>query len=126
VANRLLGNGCSYMPNFGHSEVLIRMIDEMPLLLAPRDKFLTLNVFDRKFSVDFPPTRDDWSAECVDLVALVNSFSLLLDLFGHSECQRIICLRLSCYSVNPKYMLFWRVRSVAFRRALSTEQYESV
>jgi hypothetical protein len=81
VANRLLGNGCSYMPNFGHSEVLIRMIDEMPLLLAPRDKFLTLNVFDRKFSVDFPPTRDDWSAECVDLVARVNSFSLLLDLF---------------------------------------------
>jgi hypothetical protein len=65
--NRLLGNGCSYVPTFGHSEVLIRMTDEMPLLMAPRDKFVTLNIFDRKFSVDFP-TRD-WSKECVDLVA---------------------------------------------------------
>jgi hypothetical protein len=42
--------------------------DETPLLLAPRDKYVTLNIFDRKFSVDFP-TREDWSAECVDLVA---------------------------------------------------------
>jgi hypothetical protein len=37
VANRLLGNGCSYVPNFGHLEVLIKMTDKMPLLLAPRD-----------------------------------------------------------------------------------------
>jgi hypothetical protein len=44
------------------------MTDEMPLLLAPRDKFVTLNIFGRKFSVDFP-TREDWSTECVDLVA---------------------------------------------------------
>jgi hypothetical protein len=29
---------------------------------------VTLNIFDRKFSVDFP-TREDWSKECVDLVA---------------------------------------------------------
>jgi hypothetical protein len=36
AAYRLLGN----VPNFGHSEVLIRMTDEMPLLLAPRDKFV--------------------------------------------------------------------------------------
>jgi hypothetical protein len=56
------------MPNFGHSIVLIRMTDETPLLLAPRDKFVTLNIFDRKFSVDFP-TREDWCTECVDLVA---------------------------------------------------------
>jgi hypothetical protein len=27
-----------------------------------------LNIFDRKLSVDFP-TREDWSTECVDLVA---------------------------------------------------------
>jgi hypothetical protein len=40
----------------------------MPLLLAPRDKFVTLNIFGRKFSFDFP-TREDWSTECVDLVA---------------------------------------------------------
>jgi hypothetical protein len=39
---RLLGNGCSYLPIFGHSKVLIKMTDEMPLLLAPRDKFVTL------------------------------------------------------------------------------------
>jgi hypothetical protein len=44
------------------------MIDEMLLLLAPRDKFMTLNIYSRKFSVDFP-TREDWSTECVDLVA---------------------------------------------------------
>jgi hypothetical protein len=54
AANRLLRNGCSYVPNFEHSEVLIRMTDETLLLLAP--------------SVDFP-MREDWSPECVDLVA---------------------------------------------------------
>jgi hypothetical protein len=56
------------MPNFGHSEVLNRMTDETLLLFAPRDKFVTLNIFDWKFSVDFP-TREDWTLECVDLVA---------------------------------------------------------
>jgi hypothetical protein len=70
AANVLLGNGCSYMPNFGDSEVLIRMTDETPLLLAPRDKFVTFNIFGRKFSVDFP-TREDWSTECFALVAPV-------------------------------------------------------
>jgi hypothetical protein len=40
----------------------------MPLLLASRDKVVTLNIFGRKFSVDFP-TREDWSTECVDLAA---------------------------------------------------------
>jgi hypothetical protein len=55
------------VPNFGHLEVLIRMTDETPLLLAPWDKFVTPNVFDRKFSVDFP-AREDWPTECVDLV----------------------------------------------------------
>jgi hypothetical protein len=68
AANRLPGNGCSYVPNFGYSEVLIKMTDKMPLLLAPRNKFVTFNIFGRKFSVDFP-TREDWSSECVDLVA---------------------------------------------------------
>jgi hypothetical protein len=37
--------------------VLIKMTDEMPLLLTPRDKFVTLNIFDSKFSVDFPTVR---------------------------------------------------------------------
>jgi hypothetical protein len=50
------------------------MNDEMPLLLAPRDKFVTLNKFGRKSSVDFP-TRADWSAECVDLVAPMDLFA---------------------------------------------------
>jgi hypothetical protein len=68
AAYRLLRNGCSYVPNFGHSKVLIKMTDEISLLLAPRDKFVTFNIFGRKFSVDFP-TREDWSTECVDLVA---------------------------------------------------------
>jgi hypothetical protein len=45
AANRLLGNGCSNVPSIGHFEVLIKMTDEMPLLLAPRDKFVTLNIF---------------------------------------------------------------------------------
>jgi hypothetical protein len=60
AANRLLGNG--------HSEVLIKMTEEMPLLLAPRDKFVTLNIFDKKFSVDFP-IREDWYKKSVDLFA---------------------------------------------------------
>jgi hypothetical protein len=29
---------------------------------------VALNIFDKKFSVDFP-AREDWSTECVDLVA---------------------------------------------------------
>jgi hypothetical protein len=28
-------------------------------------------------------------------------------------------------SFNPKYMMFWCVRNIAFRRALSTERYQS-
>jgi hypothetical protein len=69
AAYRQLGNGRSQVPNFGHSEVLIKMTDEMLLLLAPRDKFVTLNILDRKFFVDF--IREDLSTECVDLVAPV-------------------------------------------------------
>jgi hypothetical protein len=68
AANKLLGNECSNVPSFGHFEVLIKMTDEMPLLLAPMDKYMTLNIFDRKLSFDFP-TGEDWSMECVDLVA---------------------------------------------------------
>jgi hypothetical protein len=68
AAHRLLGNVCSYVLNFGHSEVLIKMTDEMPLLLAQRDKFVTFDIFGRKFFVDFP-TREDWSTECVDFYA---------------------------------------------------------
>jgi hypothetical protein len=57
------------VPSFGHSEILIRMTAETPLLLASRDKFVTLNLFDRLFSVDFP-TRKDWSMERVDCVTV--------------------------------------------------------
>jgi hypothetical protein len=38
------------------------MLYEAPLLLAQRDKLVALNIFDRKYSVDFP-TREDWSTE---------------------------------------------------------------
>jgi hypothetical protein len=55
------------VPNFGHSEVLIKMTDGMPILLAPRDKYMTLNIFDRKLSVDFSMI-ENWSTECVDLI----------------------------------------------------------
>jgi hypothetical protein len=58
AAYRQLGNGCSQVPNFGHSEVLI----------GSKDQFVTLDIFERKFFVDFP-TREDLSTECVDLVA---------------------------------------------------------
>jgi hypothetical protein len=68
VANRLLKNEWSHVLNFGHSEVLIRMTDETLILLALRDKFLTLNIFDIKFSVELP-TREDWSTDCGYLVA---------------------------------------------------------
>jgi hypothetical protein len=63
VADRLLGNGCYYVPNFRLSEVLIKMTDKM----APRDKFVTLNIFGKKFSIDCP-TREGWSTKCVNLV----------------------------------------------------------
>jgi hypothetical protein len=69
AANRLLENGCSYVPNFGYSKVLIQMADNKPLLLAPMDKFVTLNIFDRTFFVDFL-TREDWSTECVCTASL--------------------------------------------------------
>jgi hypothetical protein len=72
------------VPNFEHSEVLIKMTDEMPLLLAPRNKFVALNIFGRKFSVDFP-TREDWSTECVDVVAPDGLVFLLMDLFARAE-----------------------------------------
>jgi hypothetical protein len=55
-----------YEPNFGHSEVLIKMTGEMHLLLTSRSKFVTLNILGRKFSVVFH-TREGWSRECVDL-----------------------------------------------------------
>jgi hypothetical protein len=42
AANRLVGNECSYVLNFGHSEVLIKMTCEMSVLLAPRDKYVSL------------------------------------------------------------------------------------
>jgi hypothetical protein len=68
AAYRLQGNGCSYVPNFGHSEFLIKKTEEILLLLARKDKFVTINIFVRKFSVDFP-TRENWFTECANLVA---------------------------------------------------------
>jgi hypothetical protein len=124
AANRLLGNGCSYLPNFGHSEVLIKITDEMLLLLARRDKFVTLNIFDKKFSVDFL-TREDWSTKCVDLVApdgliFFTDGSFCEFRADASVFSDILNVRESYAlgSFNPKYMLIWRVWNIAFRRAL--------
>jgi hypothetical protein len=65
------------VPNFGH-------FDEMPLLLASRHKFVTLNIFGKKFSVDLS-TRENWFTECVDLVAPDGLVFLLTDLFARTE-----------------------------------------
>jgi hypothetical protein len=109
AANRLLGNGCSYVPNFG------QMIDEMLLLLAPRDKFMTLNIYSysRKFSVDFP-TREDWSTECVDLVApdgfvVFTDGSICEGRAGAGEYQGIICLRFSYYGLSIRNICYFGV-----------------
>jgi hypothetical protein len=72
------------VPNFGLSEVLIKMTEKMPLFLVPRDKFVTLQISGRTFSVDFP-TIEDWSTECVDLVAPDGLVFLLMDLFARAE-----------------------------------------
>jgi hypothetical protein len=98
---------------------------------------VTLNIFGRKFSpislhsiFDFPY----WSTECVDLVApdglvFFTDGSLCEGRSGAGVFFEILNVRESCAlgshtirSFNPKYMLFWRVRNIAFRRALSTKQ----
>jgi hypothetical protein len=53
------------MPNFGHSEVLIKMTHETHLLLVPRDRLVILKRFNRKFFVDLP-SREDWSMGYAD------------------------------------------------------------
>jgi hypothetical protein len=109
------------VPNFGHSEVLIKMTDEMPLLLAQRDKFVNLNIIGRKFSVDLS-TREDYSTECVDLVALNGLVSFTngslckgragASVFSDCECQGIICLRLSCYGLSIRSLWYFGVFGV--------------
>jgi hypothetical protein len=47
----------------------------------------------------------DWSTGCVDMVAPDRLFLRILQF------------------LNPKYMLFWRVRNIAFQKAFLTEQY---
>jgi hypothetical protein len=42
-----------------HSEILTRVTEENPLLLAPTDKIEPTIVFGRKYSVGFP-SRSDW------------------------------------------------------------------
>jgi hypothetical protein len=63
----MLGNGCSYVPNFGHS-------DEMPLLLTPSDKFVTLNILGRI-----------GLRNVLIWLHRMDSFSLLMDLFAGAE-----------------------------------------
>jgi hypothetical protein len=54
------------------------MINEIFLFLAPKDKFVTLNILDRKFS---GPSKEDRSTGCVNLY----SFSILMDLTAGAE-----------------------------------------
>jgi hypothetical protein len=70
--------------NFGHSKVLIKMTNEMPVLLAPREKCVTL-----KYSV-----RNFLSISLREKIGLQNvliwlhgmdSYSLLMDLFAGAE-----------------------------------------
>jgi hypothetical protein len=46
---------------------------------------VTFNIFDRKFCVDFLLTRENWSRECVDLVAPDGLVFLLMNLFAEAE-----------------------------------------
>jgi hypothetical protein len=91
AANTLLRNGCSYGPNFWHSDVLIGMTDETPLLLSPRDKFVTLKIFDLDIFCRFPYKREDWSTEYVDLVSsevLFRSMILGIGKFGRKKSSQ--------------------------------------
>jgi hypothetical protein len=84
---------------------------------------VTLNIFDTKFSVDFP-TKEDWCTESVDLVApggliFFTVGSLCGSRAGVSVFSDILNVWESYTTIfNPKYMLFWRDRIIAFRRAL--------
>jgi hypothetical protein len=77
---------------------------------------------------------EDWSTECVDLVALdglvfFTDGSLCGEKAGAVVLSNILNVResfaLGSHAFNPKYMLFWRVRNIAFRKTLSIEQYQS-
>jgi hypothetical protein len=65
------------VPNFGHSEVLIKMTDEMPLLLAPREKFVTLKYSVGNFLSIFLQERIGLRIVLIWL-HLMNSFFLLM------------------------------------------------
>jgi hypothetical protein len=117
--------------NFGHSEVLIRMTDKTPLLLDLKEKFVTLNIYSiGKNSVHFP-TREGYSAECVDLVApdglifFTDGFICGCRAGRRRNFRESYALDSMLQSFNQKYMLFWRVQNIAFRRVLLTEQYQS-
>jgi hypothetical protein len=77
------------------------MTDETSLLLGP---------YSIENSLSLSLSREDWSTGCVDMVAPDRFFfftdgSLMLQFF------------------NPKYILSWRVRNIAFQKVLLTEQY---
>jgi hypothetical protein len=76
------------------------MTDETPLLLASRDKFVTLNIFARKFSVD-------WYTDCVDMGAPDGL------IFFTDGCLCRARAGAGVFSNILKYLLFWRVQSIA-------------
>jgi hypothetical protein len=99
----------------------------MPLLLPPRDKFVTHTIFGRKFSVDFR-TREDWSTECVDLVApdglvFFAGGSLCETRAGAGVFSDILNVRES-YAAGSHATVF-QYEIYAILAYLSTEQYQS-
>jgi hypothetical protein len=73
-----------YVPNFGHSEVLIKITDELLLLLAPRDKFATLIY---SVGIFLSISLQKWIGLRNVLIWLnrMDSFSLLMNLFARAE-----------------------------------------
>jgi hypothetical protein len=73
------------------------MTDEMALLLAPRDKFVTLNIFDRKFSVDFSKDMLFWRVWNIAFWRALSTeqyqSALIVGLCGDSLQELALCNR---------------------------------
>jgi hypothetical protein len=48
--------------NWGHSAIFKMATEDFPVLLAPSDSMLPLEVFDRKYLVEYP-SREIWLSE---------------------------------------------------------------
>jgi hypothetical protein len=71
--------------NFGHSEVLIRMTDETPLLLDLKEKFVTLNIYSIGETLSISLQERVILRNVLIWLHRMDSFSLLMDLFVGAE-----------------------------------------